>query len=400
MQKLTLLSIIATGLLTFTSCSKDTTINEGDTFIILTGANNPFELGEEEVTEVKFNYVPVSGNDGTKGKTSTSSKGSTAKIDSNFEHKFAKFDLFLTWENAPGGARTIKLPFVNGITDNVMLPVNGTFTYEFIAHNYNAKFGTALGTSNTASNTFHTGVTATQDVAIIAQTRHSVITVNSTTATITAVAFDTNNNLNPEGHYVLEGLTSVISVTFTFEGETYTAASGVITTEAYNHYDYTLNVQKGEDVAGNVPVDTSLVITLENNFSTVSETITYITEGDVEPDDEGDFTLETEVTEDDVMTVGGDYIVTFNGVQFNFQAKLTTIDGGTVFAYVDQHELVDGTEIYHAVMQDDGLWKHVTVDKTGTNTYELRAITNQYAGPTAKGAVAWVFNNKVIPLLD
>ena len=407
MKKVLLLLTLALGL---SSCSKDTTINEGDTYILLTGANNPFGLAEEELTEVKFNYVPVGNDKGKSGKTSSSGKSSSsAKTTSDYQHEFRGFDLFVTWENAPGGSRTIKLVVEDNLvlTETLMLPANGEFSAEWRTSAYNSPITGKLQTSNTASNTFVTGTAGSYNIALPAQTRHGVLTVQSDTATITEVQFvgyhgtyeDFNSRSDAGGRYLIEGTSTVVSVTFTFEGETYTAASGNIDVEAYNHYDYTLNVQKGEDVEGNVAQTTTLTIVLENQFTTVSQTIEYVTEGEVGDDDEGDFTVQTSVGENDVVTVGGDYIVNFNGEQFNFQAKLTTIDGGTVFAYVDQHELVDGTAIYHAVMEIDGLWEHVTVDKTGTNTYELRTVTGQFSSDQAKVAVAWVFNNKIIPLL-
>ena len=408
-----LTALTALGVLGMTSCSKDTTINEGDTFIILTGAQNPFGVGEEELTEVKFNYVPVGNDSGKSGKTTNSGKSaSTAKTVSDYQHEFKGFDLFLTWENAPDGARTIKIVLEDGLvlSTPLMLPANGDYSYEWRTSAYNSPVVGKLQTTNTVSNTFVTGTDGHYDIALPAQTQHGVLTVQSTTATITDIEFgpyagtyaDFNSKTDAGGRYFIEGISSVVSVTFTFEGETYTTASSNVDVEAYNHYDYTLNVSKGEDVMGNEAQATTLTIVLGTEFSTVSQTIEFETPGDVTPDDEGDFTLATEVSESDVITQGGNYIVNFNGVQYPFEAKLTTIDGGTVFAYVNQHELSEGTQIYHGVMQileDDNKWNHVTVDKVGAN-YELGTVTGQHSNAQAKAAVAWVFNHKIIPLLD
>ena len=278
-----LLTVLTLGLLT-TACTIDNTVNEGDTYFIFTNGNNPFGVEDtEDLVEVDFRIVPVETGDANTntGKSGGSISGKSVVTTSTFNHVWD--DVFVTFTR---GDQSYTFEYEEGIV--ISLPKNEDIQYNFTSERWGND--TSFYLPITGQGTFNTGGGESSSVELQAETVYALVTVQGVNGTVVSNP-NYVSNLKAQGDlfyiYVVTGLGSD-TIDFDWTKDTYqgTGSSESFEVEAYNHYEFvvdvTINVTEvpGDDMVVSGATSVGFTIVLDD-FTTDGRTINITHEVEV-----------------------------------------------------------------------------------------------------------------------
>ena len=346
-----LVTLLLIGAFTLVGCTKETIVNEYYTYNV-SAENNPFGADDSNATEVSFNVVPIKTGNTTSSKQSSfgkandssSSKGiaSSSKDASEFVHALDDAEIALSRE---GGGKTYLFRLSDQNT--VRLPKGESFSY-IITSDRNDGRNRSFYLPYSGTGTFTTGTEDVDSVDLNATTEYGLITIQAINeTTISSPRYD-GGSMKERGElffvYAKEGIEESISFDWSNGIYTGTGSSEKFTVEAYNHYEYAVDVnvtvEENSVVSGATSVGFTIVL---DEFTTDGQTVVLVehtvqSSTTVSDGDEGVFGVTW--NDEDVLTITSGSAL--SGWWFIESASLPAGDSFTVYAINgDEYSLVD-----------------------------------------------------------